>query len=948
MLAPREAGWPSHSWLLVQLVTSALAGCVFRPDSLRQSVVVQSINFDGAYSLSLHEGLGCLEKIVAPYAAVNQSLHAVADFYEQFYAFRYICADPAASDQVQAPPFNYGIYGTPRGGGASAEAARVDLVDELRALAASLPSKPGLTDWYLPANSIFARLRDSHVDWRNGGTKVDSILNQFIFMLQDDRAQKAVRIQVAARDTVVVNGFAAPRFLSEGGEIASIDGLQPMRWFRLHVLENPAFNYGFKSVGPRANSFLKLGRIGIAWLGSNVGDVSSMKPSVNVTFADGSACTWSWRWLWLTRNLASCKLFDAACAVKFLEAHLTNSSALFQHAAEAASQLSSRNADGRRSENVMKHSADADMVELLRKDPGLRTLLQIQEENVPGTEAHRRVLAHLGLRERAGQAVSLLALPPRRWLLNPAASPLGASYGYFEFQEDEGGKVFAVFKLSRLYVSSTGSVGYDAKMEFVSFWKELVYTAKERGVDRLLIDVAGNAGGFVDLAYLLVRALYPFLEFQQVCNTYDRPVGSLYKAWREVDTTPLAAFMDDDAAIRQRLKQMTPEEQAAMKTVLQKITKACMEMDVLDMDDVLQIQSAIDSLDTGEVDEESLRGTLEILTASAESFGNPFSLYLDGYAANGTPFDPFKSTRTARRGGKPNVKLTEFFRIEDCVLAFTQKFVDAFRGVEHPFTNIVFVSDGGCGSSCDTFSRTAYMIAKKQQHHGGSRLQINYVTFGGLGGSFDDAQRTLSATSFPGGNLMMAAMAQLYNPIYSAAALGYLAAEWAGLGPMKRQLAHFRTFVPQYPYYWNNLPQYPQSEMYQNALGDYALPAEFYFFPTDMYLPDWYADVVGEPHEWNESELRRLHVDAAKAFKAVSMILSPSAASRDLLGQQLSPGTVLKGTNFAWLVGLGVLASAALFLFVVLTLTKLPEGLRVDFSQPELHEHMVSDEEASA
>ena len=53
----------------------ALAGCVFRPDSLRQpgtkspkksvehilypefrSVVVQSINFDGAYSLSLHEG----------------------------------------------------------------------------------------------------------------------------------------------------------------------------------------------------------------------------------------------------------------------------------------------------------------------------------------------------------------------------------------------------------------------------------------------------------------------------------------------------------------------------------------------------------------------------------------------------------------------------------------------------------------------------------------------------------------------------------------------------------------------------------------------------------------------------------------------------------------------------------------------------------------------------
>ena len=195
---------------------------------------------------------------------------------------------------------------------------------------------------------------------------------------------------------------------------------------------------------------------------------------------------------------------------------------------------------------------------------------------------------------------------------------------------------------------------------------------------------------------------------------------------------------------------------------------------------------------------------------------------------------------------------------------------------------------------------------------------------------------------------MMAAMAQLYNPIYSAAALGYLAAEWAGLGPMKRQLAHFRTFVPQYPYYWNNLPQYPQSEMYQNALGDDALPAEFYFFPTDMYLPDWYADVVGEPHEWNESELRRLHVDAAKAFETVSMILSPSAASRDLLGKQPYLGTVVQGTNFAWLVGLGALASSALFLLVVLTFTKLSERLHIGFTHPELHEHMVSDEEASS
>ena len=31
-------------------------------------------------------------------------------------------------------------------------------------------------------------------------------------------------------------------------KILMLKGLEP-RWFRLHVLENPAFNYGFKSVG---------------------------------------------------------------------------------------------------------------------------------------------------------------------------------------------------------------------------------------------------------------------------------------------------------------------------------------------------------------------------------------------------------------------------------------------------------------------------------------------------------------------------------------------------------------------------------------------------------------------------------------------------------------------------------------------------------------------------
>ena len=39
-----------------------------------------------------------------------------------------------------------------------------------------------------------------------------------------------------------------------------------------------------------------------------------------------------------------------------------------------------------------------------------------------------------------------------------------------------------------------------------------------------------------------------------------------------------------------------------------------------------------------------------------------------------------------------------------------------------------------------------------------------------------------------------------------------------------------------YPYYWEKLPKYPQSEMYQKALGQHSLPAEQLDENTIVYL----------------------------------------------------------------------------------------------------------------
>lgn len=46
----------------------------------------------------------------------------------------------------------------------------------------------------------------------------------------------------------------------------------------------------------------------------------------------------------------------------------------------------------------------------------------------------------------------------------------------------------------------------------------------------------------------------------------------------------------------------------------------------------------------------------------------------------------------------------------------------------------------------------------------------------------------------------------------------------------------------------------------------------YYFFPTDLYLPEWFSNVEGaRPSSWNETELRRMHRAAAQGFAATEL-----------------------------------------------------------------------------
>ncbi|CAE8662882.1 unnamed protein product, partial [Polarella glacialis] len=322
--------------------------CMLNPEDWRETTRIQSTTFSRAYLLNLTTGLNCISKIKTPWGAANQSLHAYADFYEQFYAFRKISRDPEASVQSQVPPFSIPLYGSSDGGGASPKESDVDLIGGLRKMADILENQPSVLDWYMPMSSLFHRLRDAHVSFDNGGTKVDDCLNQFIFMLQDESLKEAVSLEVRASGSigpegVKVDGPGQPRMVAGGRVVKSIAGMEPVRWLEKNVVRNPAFNYPYKSLGARLNHLLKLAHMGLAWLGSSMGDLSSLEPNAKVIFEDGSSAVWSWKWLMLTKNFPLCQAlpnsYDGACCMKTLTDILYTPAALHMNAIEAWKRL---------------------------------------------------------------------------------------------------------------------------------------------------------------------------------------------------------------------------------------------------------------------------------------------------------------------------------------------------------------------------------------------------------------------------------------------------------------------------------------------------------------------------------------------------------------------------------------------------------------------------------
>jgi len=367
----------------------------------------------------------------------------------------------------------------------------------------------------------------------------------------------------------------------------------------------------------------------------------------------------------------------------------------------------------------------------------------------------------------------------------------------------------------------------------------------------------------VALAYSIVRAIHPELTKEQLCNPYDRPIGKSHGEYEQIinGLNPLDDFLGNDTSRSTRYESLKANGAASMKElsaqsnlILKGVTNLP-GMITVNATVYQQLYSALISAQAGTASQEEFNAIVNALVSTAQLRGNPWEIGLAGII--GQAGNPYHTPETHIRSGLPALFTGKYTWI--CDLLFEGKDEVTFT---NPFKKVLILSGGQCGSSCDTSTRTAYMLAK-----GIKDIDVDYITFGGKGGTEEQAKAMMSATSFPGGNVNGAAVQDIYGPLFQISFFGYLALRWSGLDGLPGQVENFTMGLPRWPYYNNQLPRFSQSEIYQRTLGANSLPTEYYFIPTDFTLPDYYHDVSGAVQtSWDETEMTRMYLDASKAF----------------------------------------------------------------------------------
>ena len=378
-----------------------------------------------------------------------------------------------------------------------------------------------------------------------------------------------------------------------------------------------------------------------------------------------------------------------------------------------------------------------------------------------------------------------------------------------------------------------GHANFEMFPEMVAIQKR----AKEGRVDRILFDVTGNAGGLVVAAYAL--QWYITSNPKEICAPLSKRISGHWDLWIKSFGGGLDELLNKHmgtkgAGLASKLNSIFDQIEAITVLIYDGLGLSRAQIGPTTKGGALaRVALKRAEIATMTTDEEKSAAIIayirsrKFLPPNMPNNGEDL-LPLDGFE----PFSPvemrhwdethdadmymsYELKQWGAQEGKYSKKTV--FKFCDQVI---QKMPDIAQGYEHKYWKEVgFVSDGTCGSACALFLQGI-------QLHGGA---IGF-TYGGL------ANTAMDVGSFAGGNV------ETYDEFWPKLTLAAKVAHLASLGETEWSQQHVNSWVAtpvafptkaKVKFNWNM--------MFAPALGEDALPRQFYLIPPRQHLNYWAA-----------------------------------------------------------------------------------------------------------
>lgn len=784
---------------------------------------------------SLQSLMDCINSVTIDYQNAVDHANQMAAMYEEYYVFADISRDSKRTPQSN--PFKYKVFKT-----------KVDIVGEIRALARKWPVEQSVPVGKIiyPINQIINRLYDAHTS--KSGTSFNGVLGPNnlgaqVMFLTDARVFAGVELIRLVRDPSTKKLLGNMSML-DGSYllVKSVNGKSVDKWLKNTFAENPVFTLPVKSLGARMNMLMApfkwihtflIGTVlnGGTAINPTIGNFDSLSDTrYDVVLANGTRA----QWRWVARSTYWGDKFN---------------STLLKVCRDVANRPAPLN------------KAITSALETFTKEAS--TIVFSRRATLEDTTAHEKGLAAVAaaatgpIAEHAAGAFRAMEASMRRFL---GAMPIGDMPSSSSPNSNTSSSLTPTLiigyntnlkaPLGEWYVSP--KEGY-ALLKLTSFdfeFSELVLplewlagNATMAGVDKLIIDLVGNGGGTINTGMSLAQCLYPKADPAIIFgNLYDRRLGPgmKYALDNGLDfTTFNATFFQlignttwiaqrkaelQDSPTLNKLAQLTLAVQDAIQ-VLYNISGSAFEQlpngTVIStkaqawQETIAPIRANLTAFLAGEMKLEE-KMVVDMLTTL-----NTYSSMVNPYKGQAALMEAYKDYVALKRGGATGHYTKK--------ITFAEMFGVPNLGdlKEHPFKQITAVTDGLCGSTCDTFSKTAYFYSKTHP----KAPTFKFLSYGGTGERLD-----LNPTSFAGGDVETIN----YEEAWTYLGAVYALAQWLGEADLIEAASGFGDHLPVAAFGNSEFGGYTQSEVYQLAMGDKSPPMEFVNMPTDMYIKEWY------------------------------------------------------------------------------------------------------------